>query len=90
MNVVKKLSGATIATAAASLLFVGCSTMDSTPSTPSANEATVVHCGGVNACNGKSACSTAHNACKGQNSCKGKGWLPLTQDECEAKGGEVL
>jgi len=99
MNTVKKLSGAAIATAAASLLLAGCSTMDSSPNvsetkmtksaTPSANEAKV-HCGGVNACKGQSACNTANNACQGQNSCKGQGWIPLTKDECDVKGGEVL
>lgn len=42
-----------------------------------------VKCEGVNACKGKSACSTATNACQGQNSCKGKGYLLLSQAECD-------
>jgi hypothetical protein len=41
-----------------------------------------VHCGGVNACKGQSACKSANNACKGQNACKGKGFLEMTQKEC--------
>jgi len=41
-----------------------------------------IHCLGVNACKGKSACKSANNACKGQNSCKGKGFLEMTAKEC--------
>jgi len=41
-----------------------------------------VHCAGVNACKGQSACKSATNACKGQNSCKGKGFLEMTEKEC--------
>jgi len=49
-----------------------------------------VHCGGVNDCKGKSGCKTASNACAGQNGCKGQGYVELTADECQAKGGKVL
>lgn len=72
-----KLTGASIATAAA-LLF-------GTLALPAsaADEATV-HCMGVNSCKGQSACKTATNACKGQNSCKGQGFLELTQAQCDA------
>jgi hypothetical protein len=52
-------------------------------STANATEAKV-HCEGVNACKGQSACKTANNACKGQNSCKGEGFLEMTQKECAA------
>lgn len=49
-----------------------------------------VHCLGVNACKGQSACKTAESACKGQNSCKGHGWLPSkSTGACEAEGGTV-
>lgn len=48
-----------------------------------------VHCSGVNACKGTSECKTATNACKGQNSCAGQGWVALSKEECEAKGGKV-
>ena len=41
-----------------------------------------IHCSGVNACKGQSACKSANNACKGQNSCKGQGFLEMTQKEC--------
>jgi len=43
-----------------------------------------VKCEGVNSCKGHSACKSANNACKGQNSCKGKGFMMMTQAECEA------
>jgi hypothetical protein len=72
-----KASGAAIATAAA-VLF---STLP--VSSVNAQEAKV-HCEGVNACKGQSACKTANNSCKGQNACKGHGFLELTQKECEA------
>jgi hypothetical protein len=43
-----------------------------------------VKCEGVNSCKGHSACKSASNACKGQNSCKGKGFLEMTQKQCDA------
>ena len=73
----KNTSGAALATAAAFLLsggFVG---------TAVAGSDAKIHCTGVNACKGQSACKSANNACKGQNSCKGKGFLEMTQDECK-------
>ncbi|MCW5570479.1 MAG: hypothetical protein KIT78_05235 [Steroidobacteraceae bacterium] len=73
-----KVSGAAIATAAA-LLFGALALPAS-----AADEATV-HCMGVNSCKGTSACKTATNACRGQNSCKGKGFLELTQAQCDAE-----
>jgi uncharacterized membrane protein len=51
-----------------------------------------VKCGGVNACKGKAECNTKadSNACKGKNECAGKGWISLTKEECETKGGNVV
>jgi hypothetical protein len=51
--------------------------------TASADEAKV-QCQGVNSCKGHSACKSANNSCKGQNSCKGKGFLEMTQKQCDA------
>lgn len=48
-----------------------------------------VHCMGVNACKGQSACKTANSSCKGQNACKGQGFLEKTKAECDAAGGKV-
>ncbi|MET0534672.1 MAG: hypothetical protein ABW171_10645 [Steroidobacter sp.] len=72
-----KAARAAIATAAA-LLF---SNMAVAPA--SAAEAKV-KCEGVNSCKGTSACGTATNSCQGQNSCKGKGYLLMTQADCDA------
>lgn len=70
-------SGAAIAAVAAVLFNV------LPVSTVNATEAKV-HCEGVNACKGQSACKTATNGCKGQNACKGQGFLEMTQKECTA------
>lgn len=45
-------------------------------------------CHGVNSCKGQSACHTKEHACAGQNSCKGKGWLQMTKEDCQQKGGK--
>lgn len=86
MTTIKKLTGAAIATAAATMILSGCESMGSGSSEAKTAQ---VHCYGVNACKGTTACATATNACKGQNSCKGVGWLPLTKAECDTKGGTV-
>ena len=73
-----KNSGFAAATAAAMLFstaMVG---------TAVAATGTNVQCAGVNSCKGQSACKTANNACKGQNSCKGKGFLEMSQADCDA------
>jgi hypothetical protein len=77
MKTASKGSGAALA-AAAALLFSGVAV-----STAGAAEAKV-HCMGVNACKGQSACKTAQNECKGQNACKGQGFTEMTQKECDA------
>jgi hypothetical protein len=71
------LSGVALA-AAAAVMF---STV--AVSTAVADEAKV-KCEGVNSCKGHSACKSANNACKGQNSCKGKGFMEMTQAQCDA------
>jgi hypothetical protein len=75
--------GALIAAMAAGLFSVGA------PLVASAADDAKIHCQGVNACKGKSACSTATNGCSGQNGCKGKGWIEMSEKECKAKGGKV-
>jgi uncharacterized membrane protein len=49
-----------------------------------------VECVGVNACKGHSDCKTANSSCKGHNACKGQGWLSLSEDDCETKGGKIM
>jgi hypothetical protein len=73
---VSKTPGAIIA-AAAAVLFGG-----GLIGTAVGGEEAKIHCDGVNACKGQSACKSANNACKGQNSCKGKGFLEMTAKEC--------
>jgi hypothetical protein len=75
--------GALIAAMAAGLFSAGA------PLAASAADAAKIHCQGVNACKGKSACSTATNGCSGQNGCKGKGWVEMSEKDCKAKGGTV-
>lgn len=75
-----------IATAAAALFASGYAVAAEETGTTEAK----VHCGGVNACKGTSECKTATNACKGQNACAGQGFVVLTKEECEAKGGKAL
>ena len=49
-----------------------------------------IRCGGVNDCKGKSGCHSANNACAGQNGCKGQGYVEVTAEECQSKGGKIL
>jgi len=73
----RNTSGVAVATAAAMLFGTGL------VSTAVAGTDAKIHCTGVNACKGQSACKSANNACKGQNSCKGKGFLEMTKAECK-------
>jgi len=43
-----------------------------------------IKCEGVNSCKGHGECKSASNACKGQNGCSGKGFVMMTQAECDA------
>ncbi len=83
-KVQKKLSGAALAMAAAG--FVGSAMV--APSIASAEEAQV-ECWGINGCAGQNDCKTAENDCKGMAECKGQGFVLLTAEACEEKGGEV-
>ena len=76
----KNTSGVAVATAAAMLFGTG---LVSTAAAGSGSDAKI-HCTGVNACKGQSACKSANNACKGQNSCKGQGFLEMSKKECQA------
>ncbi len=79
-------TGFALAAAAATLFAAGGMVL-----APTAARADSVHCAGVNACKGQSACKTAANACKGQNACKGLGFLEMKDKAaCEAAGGKLL
>jgi hypothetical protein len=74
-----KNSGVAVATAAAMLFGTGFATTALAQGSDAK-----IHCSGVNACKGQSACKSANNACKGQNSCKGQGFMEMTKAECDA------
>lgn len=81
--------GVSIAAAVAALFTAGSGLAQKADKAKEA--AKPVHCGGINACKGQSACNGAKNSCKGQNACKGQGWLPAKDEkECKAKGGTVV
>ena len=69
------------------------------PTDASASADAKTKCFGVNSCSGQSACDVPDgrlaagskgHACAGQNECSGKGWVLLTQSECDAKHGQPL
>jgi len=94
MNTVRKLSGTALAAAAAGLLLAGCATGGMEKGGAAMEQGSTmeakVHCAGINACKGQTACKSASNDCKGQNSCKGKGFLSVTKTDCTTKGGSVI
>jgi hypothetical protein len=79
-----ELRKALIASAVAGLFIAGTAGHAMAGMGEGGAEAQKIHCDGVNACKGQSDCKTATNDCKGQNSCKGKGFLAMTQEECDA------
>jgi hypothetical protein len=86
MTSMRKMTTATMAAAAMTLLAGGAITLTSQPA-----QADAVKCAGINSCKGTSACKTASSECKGHNECKGMGWLEQTSAEaCTAAGGTVL
>ncbi len=91
MKIASKLSGITLASAAAAILLSGCSTGgDYSAAAPTMAKAADVKCSGINSCKGTGACGGANNSCAGQNSCKGKGWVKANKADCVAQGGKVL
>jgi len=78
----------------AALFVGGCSKSgESAEAASAASEASAdVKCLGINACKGQAQCGGAPggHACAGQNECKGKGWLKVSQAECDEKGGTAL
>lgn len=83
----RTLKGALVATAVAGLFLAhGALAAEGDSGT-----STDVKCQGVNECKGNSACGVpGGHDCHGQNECKGKGWVKMSKEECEKKGGTVL
>jgi uncharacterized membrane protein len=79
-----KIRKVILASAVAGLFVAGSAITANADSTEGSAEAEKIHCDGVNSCKGHSDCSTATNDCKGLNGCKGKGFVAMTQEECDA------
>lgn len=77
-----KTTNVALAMAAASLFAFA-------PVMSQASEDAKVHCYGVNSCKGQNDCKSATNSCKGQSACKGKGFLAMSEKECEKAGGKM-
>lgn len=83
-TLMKAISGAALAVAAAGLFLGGAAGVVAADT-----KEAKVQCAGVNTCKGKSDCATATSGCHGQNACKGQGWLKMTEKQCLEKGGKV-
>ncbi len=83
-NAMKAVTGAALAVAAAGLFLSGTAAVVAADT-----KEAKVQCAGVNACKGKSECSSAKNGCSGQNACKGQGWMSMSEKQCLEKGGKV-
>ncbi|MFQ5458662.1 MAG: hypothetical protein ACE5FC_09490 [Myxococcota bacterium] len=73
-----------LASAVAGLFIAGGAVKAHAEDAAGGAQAEKIHCDGVNACKGQSECKTATNDCAGQNACKGKGFVAMTQEECDA------
>lgn len=77
----------------AALLIVGCaasktSNNETQQKKADNSDSDMGQCSGVNACKSSASCAVlGQNSCAGQNTCKGKGWLPLSQKDCQTRGG---
>ena len=85
MNTQMKTKFTGIASAVAAAGLMGCETSgpSSTNTSAASNTTDLVHCYGVNACNGHNDCKTASNACKGQ------GFIAAPAKACADIGGKV-
>ena len=79
--------GAAISVAAAAAFYGMYKSVDALAPKAAQGE---IACWGINSCKGTTACTTAFNACTGQNACRGRGYLNVSEAECEAKGGRPL
>jgi len=84
-----KLRGFVLASAALGLMAAAPGTVAGAD-----HEGEAVKCQGINGCNGHGQCAAADgsHACQGHNACKGKGkgWVKVSAEECEEKGGSVI
>lgn len=73
-------------TAAMFVALSACSSMKGNKE--AAGSVAKVECHGVNACKGQGECGGKGHACGGKNACKGQGWISMTKEECDSKGGK--
>jgi uncharacterized membrane protein len=87
----KKTFATSFANTAAALFVTACGGGSEPPADATTASAETVKCLGIHACKGQSQCGVeGGHACAGQNDCKGKGWIKVSKEECDAKGGTVL
>lgn len=87
----KRVRGATIASAAAVLIVAGAAGVraEQQRAQPQAGQDEQVMCEGINECAGKGVCAGATGGCAGLNTCRGKGLLSLSKRDCLCQGGTV-
>ncbi|RYV03436.1 hypothetical protein SOPP22_04000 [Shewanella sp. OPT22] len=84
------LTGTALALAMAGL--TSCSTMNNSPNSSGGDTSSaveMVHCYGVNQCNGHNDCKTDGNSCKGQAGCNGTGFVAMPAKACKDVGGQI-
>lgn len=81
MKTLKKISGVTLAAAAAAMFAAA-------PIGSAVAGEKEGKCFNINTCKGHGDCATAEAGCTGLNSCAGKGWLKKTKSECDSAGGK--
>ncbi len=86
MSNTKKITGAALALAAASLMGVS---SVSIAGEKHGHAAKNIHCEGVNKCKGHNDCKGGSNACKGKAACKGKGFVSMSAAACDHIGGKA-
>lgn len=87
-SALQKLTGASLALAAAGL--VGCASQDVEQTVETAKNTTdLVHCYDVNVCKGHNDCKTADNACAGQAGCNGSGFVAMPSKACGDVNGKI-
>ena len=83
------IKGVALASAVAAMFATAAQAKDAkAPAKEKASK--TVHCGGINACKGQSACMTKDSSCAGMNACKGQGWVKASEADCKKQGGKVL
>ncbi len=78
-----------ISAAFSGLLVGGCKKTGHKAEPGTLKTSSMVHCHGLNSCQGKGQCGGKGHNCAGLNACQGKGWLEISKEDCEKKGGKI-